>query len=411
MAKPAPIRLAGTIAVTALCAALASKAAAQDGSVVLNEQIQLGEVLSGQTLNVVDARQQVTVNNAAIGNRIIGGTEGQDLAFRNRQTGFAAAVAQTRLNMAGQGNGRTTIVTQARVNDTSVAANNARLALDSEQAAYGAARAASALDNPDAHHLNGIAMTSAAYSNSLHAGGRNTVVTGTVRQLATQATVAETYAPARYVPGPSQFHAEATTNNVQIAGTGSSGQRIAVTQDNQAWTSASSVSSLANAHQAATTASAAGNRAALYNAGGSQVVGIEQTSHGQVTSRARTFAYDYGDLRALADGVGNEATIGNADIWVEVDNRQINTGGVQVEADLRGHNGYDAYIGANATGNSVTGYACSDCGGVVRATNSQINQGAVSATATSTLTGNSRALITGTTATGNAASFYVTRPQ
>ena len=390
--------------------ALANEARAQDASLVLNEQIHLGDVFSGQTLNVVDARQQVTVSNTALGNQITGGTEGRDITVRNRQTGFAAAVAQTRLNIQGQNNGRTTAVTQARGNEASIAANNATLSLDSAQTSYGATRASTQTEDAQAHHLNGMALTSAAYGNALNAGGRNTLVEGQVSQLSTSSTVAEVYAPARYVPGPIQLHSDATANSVQINTTGVSDQDVAISQDSQSWVGSSSNLSGANVWSAVTTASGAANRATLYNSGGSQVIELDQSSSSTVNVRAKTYAYDYGDMRAIADGVGNQATVGNADIWVEIDNRQINTGGVSVGADLSGHNGYDAYVGANATGNSVTGYACSDCGGVVRATNSQSNTASITASATTNLTGSNRAVITGTTATGNSASFYVTRP-
>src|SRR5690606_38185463 len=79
MAKPARIRLAGTIAATALCAAAATEAAAQtpppDDSVVLNQQLQLGDVFSHQTLNVVDPQEQVTVSTSAQGNSASGAVE------------------------------------------------------------------------------------------------------------------------------------------------------------------------------------------------------------------------------------------------------------------------------------------------------------------------------------------------
>lgn len=395
---------------TAFCAALANEATAQDASIVLNEQIQLGDVFSGQTLNVIDARQQVTASTTAMGNQITGGTEGRDVFVRNRQTGFAAAVAQTRLNMQGQNNGRTTVVTQARGNEASIAANNATLSLDSAQTSYGPSRASTQTEDPQAHHLNGMTLTSAAYGNNLSAGGRNTLVEGAIGQTSTSSTVAQTFAPARYVPGQTQLHSDATANSVQINTTGVSDQDVAITQNSQSWVGSSSNLSGANVWNAATTASGAANRVSLYNNGGSQVIALDQTSSSTVDVRAKSYAYDYGDMRAIADGVGNQATVGNADIWVEIDNRQINTGGVAVSADLSGHNGYDAYVGANATGNAVTGYACSDCGGVVRATNSQTNASSISASATTNLTGTNRAVITGTTATGNSASFYVTRP-
>ena len=54
---------------TAMFAAVATDACAQtpppptgeDDSVVLNNQLQLGDVIAGQTLNVVNAQEQVTV--------------------------------------------------------------------------------------------------------------------------------------------------------------------------------------------------------------------------------------------------------------------------------------------------------------------------------------------------------------
>ena len=149
---------------------------------------------------------------------------------------------------------------------------------------------------------------------------------------------------------------------------------------------------------------------AATNAGGSQVVTTRQSNIGGVQSQASTYAYDYGDLRAVADGVANHVSVSNQDVWVEIDNSQFNSGGVSVQAELTAHNGYDAYVGANAAGNSVTGYACSDCGGILNANTTQTNNGNVSATAVTNIGGQGRAVITGTTATGNTASFYVTRP-
>ncbi|HAV50526.1 MAG TPA: holdfast attachment protein D, partial [Brevundimonas sp.] len=70
---------------------------------------------------------------------------------------------------------------------------------------------------------------------------------------------------------------------------------------------------------------------------------------------------------------------------------------------------YDAYDGADAAGNVVTGFACADCAGYIDATNNQANSGNVSATAQTTINGTNRAVITGTNAVGNAATFYVSR--
>ncbi|MNL69542.1 hypothetical protein D3C87_1944140 [compost metagenome] len=87
----------------------------------------------------------------------------------------------------------------------------------------------------------------------------------------------------------------------------------------------------------------------------------------------------------------------------------MNTGGVEATASFVGQKGYDAYVGANAAGNSITGYACAECGGDLNARNVQTNTGNVSAIANTTINGNGRNVIAGAHAVGNAATFYVTR--
>ncbi|MEG1453050.1 holdfast anchor protein HfaD [Brevundimonas sp.] len=410
MARHVQTLIAGTIAVTALCAASASDVRAQDASLVLNEQMLFGDVFAGQRLNVVEANQQVSVSNTALGNQINGGAEGRDITLRNMQSSHGAIAAQTNINTGYEVSGRVTAVTQARSNEASAAANNAALELDSRQYTYGSTVSQTMLENPDARLTGGIQATSASYSNNVLAGGTNTFVSGTVEQHATGDTRAGTYVPAHYIPGTAYIAADAAANMAQLSSNGSSGQRVEVRQLSEGWTAAETASSAGNIWASTTVSSAAANRITANNAGGSQVITADQNNTGGVSSRASTHAYDYGDLRAMADGAGNQAYVGNQDIWVEIDNTQMNSGGVSVEAQLTGYNGYDAYVGANATGNSVTGFACSDCGGIMNARNNQTNTGNVSATATTNIVGQGRAAITGTTATGNSANFYVSRP-
>ena len=131
---------------------------------------------------------------------------------------------------------------------------------------------------------------------------------------------------------------------------------------------------------------------------------------GDVRASALTTAYDYGRAEAHARGAANELTVCNNDIYVEIDNTQFNTGGVDVVATFSGTNGYDVSVGADAVGNSVTGYACSECDGRLEAANTQTNTGDVSAIANTTVAGSNRSVITGANAVGNSASFYVSRP-
>ena len=112
MVRLARIRLAGTIAATAMCAAAVTDVAAQDRGLVLNEQIQLGDVVAGQTLNVVDVSDQVTVSTGAQGNSLIGGTEGRDLDVRSSQIARGDVSTSTTLTLGGATNGLVTSTTE-----------------------------------------------------------------------------------------------------------------------------------------------------------------------------------------------------------------------------------------------------------------------------------------------------------
>ena len=125
---------------------------------------------------------------------------------------------------------------------------------------------------------------------------------------------------------------------------------------------------------------------------------------------SRVTSYDFGAATSNAYGTGNEVSIGNNDRYLEIDNSQVNSGGVEVASTFEGTNGYDAYVAAEAVGNSVTGYACSACDGTMDVTNAQTNSGNVSATASTTIRGSGRAVATGANAVGNTATFYVSRP-
>ena len=410
MARHAQTLIAGTIVATALYAASANSVQAQEASLVLNEQLLFGDVFAGQRLNVVEVRQQVTVANTALGNQINGGSEGQGIAFQNRQSSHGDAHARTEMDFQGQVSGLVTSVTQARANEASVAANNAALEIDSRQSNYGLTLAQTVLENPEAYVTGGLQISTAAYGNNVVAGGRGTFISGEIEQNSSGETRAESLTPARYVPGAAILTADASANAAQLSSNATSGQRVSVRQSSEGWTASESVSSAGNAWASTTVATASANRLNAYNAGGSQVITNDQESHGGVSSRASTFAYDYGDLRAMAEGTGNQASITNQDIWLEIDNSQLNTGGVSVEAQLQGHNGYDAYVGANATGNSISGFACSDCGSVLTASSEQTNHGNVTAKAVTNISAQARSVITGTTATGNSASFFITKP-
>ena len=121
-----------------------------------------------------------------------------------------------------------------------------------------------------------------------------------------------------------------------------------------------------NAWDLAGRARATANQAVLANQGGS-VVRRDPSQDNTVLrplGRRATTAYDYGAAEAYAAGAGNER-LGRQQRHLS--SRSTTPRSTPAASRSRptfsGTNGYDVYVGADAVGNSVTGYACSDCQG------------------------------------------------
>ncbi len=415
MAKPARIRLVGTMAATALCAAAATEAAAQtppQGVVVLNEQLQLGDVFAGQTLNVVDAQEQVTVETSAQGNTASGSVENGSAVVQSDQDMRGDSVARSDVTLGGDTYGVVNVTTQAGGNYLATSGYDADVTFDATQSNTGAlVSATSEVGDSDARLHGGAHVNASAISNTVAAYGEGSVIQGAIDQ--SNAAVVRSFSriQSQYIPAPGETRSEATANAVAVNSVQTSGQNLSVVQSSTGdFIEAEASSNAGNAWDLAARARAAANQTVIYNEGGSVVVASDQSNTSFVRSSALTTAYDFGRADSAARGVANELSVGSNDIYVEIDNTQFNSGGVDVSATFSGTNGYDAYVGAEAVGNSVTGYACADCPGYVEARSSQTNSGDVSATANTTVAGSGRAVITGATAVGNSASFYVTRP-
>lgn len=400
------------IAATVTCAAAATEAAAQDPSIVLNEQIQLDGVLSDMVLNVVDAQEQVTVANTAQGNVLSGGVVGAAMSVRSDQVMRGQARAETELTFGGDTVGVVHSVTQAQANSVSGAVHDGALDIQAAQAIDSSGvHANTVITGESARLLAGGHVASAATGNSVALGGANAVVTGAVDQTADADVRASTFLGSQYVPAPAEMSAQAVANTVAVTGTGSSFQQMAVTQAATAdHVEAAASANAGNGWNLAARAHAVSNQAVFANSGGALVVRTDQDNRMAVRGATVVTAYDFGAATSQARGVANAVEAGSNDVYVKIDNTQVNSGGVDVSAVVSGTNGYDAYVGAEAVGNSVTGYACSTCNGYLEVRNSQTNSGPVTATATATVQGSSRAIVAGAQAVGNAATFYVSRP-
>lgn len=410
------IRLAGTIAATVMCAVAATEAAAQtppqDNTLVLNNQLQLGDVFADQTLNVVDSQDQVTVGTTATGNNASGAVENGAITVRSDQDMRGDSVATTTATLGGDTSGPVAIQSNAVGNYLAVSAYDANLTVEATQRNTGGlVSATTEVGDENARLLAGGLVAADASSNTTALYGEGSVVSGTVEQSSSATVRAYSRLDSQYVPAEANVTAQATVNAIGVNSVQTSGQNLGIDQTSSGdFVEAEASANTGNGWDLAARARAVANSANLYNSGGSVLTTSNQDNSAFVRAAATTTAYDYGRAQAYARGAANELSVGNNDIYVEIDNTQINTGGVDVSATFSGTNGYDVYVGAEAVGNAVTGYACSECQGYLEARNTQTNSGDVSAQASTVVAGSNRAVISSATATGNSATFYVSRP-
>ena len=402
------------IVATATFAGVATSAtSAHAQAVVLNGQIQAGDIFADQTLNVVDMDDQVTAVTSATGNAVSGAVEGGSLDLTSSQSMQANATAQTTLNATGTISGQVTLMTEAVGNTGDAGAYGADLTAAVTQTT-GAFDITARTDvfGAIAHTEAGDSVGATAIANSQAFGLSDGAIAGmTVTQSSDALARADVEAYTQYIPDGAAYSAAAISNNVSSSGSNGA-QQILVTAQTMtgARTQASTFVSAANAWEIQGSTAAVGNNVAATNEDGSLEVNATQSNQSYLQADTVVLAWDYGLASAQAYGVGNSNLVGNNGAYVEIDNTQFNSGGVEVSADFQGDSGYDSYASSSAIGNAVTGYACSECQGTLIARNSQTNTNGVSSTSTVTLTGSGRSLTGTSTAVGNSASFWVTSP-
>lgn len=237
------------------------------------------------------------------------------------------------------------------------------------------------------------------------------VTNGRLESTANQQSGAEARARTgvvlHYSPSPNLYTATAMNNYYGSNSTDRGSQEHTVTQGTTGRTESYVSANAGNAWHMATQSDAAANTVSLYNTGGSLVTDTTQVSNGQVQSMSVLSAYEYGEAHSTATGVGNDLTAGNGDKYVNIDTEQFNNGTIDTQASFEGHDGYDAYVTAEATGNSAYAYACAECEADMTVRNSQVNNGDVSASTTTNITGSGRAVVATSRAIGNTATYYV----
>ena len=365
-------------------------------------------------LNVVDSQEQVTVQTSAQGNSASGAVYNGSITVQSDQTMQGDSVATNDLTLGGDTWGAVNVTTQAGGNYLAVSAYDATLTLEATQTTDdGLISATTEIGDSTARLHAGASVGASAISNTVALYGQSSVVSGTINQSSSALVRSFARIESQYIPDTASVTSQAIVNAIAVNSDQTSGQDLGIAQRSFGSfieSEASANANAANAWDLAARARATANQAVLYNEGGSVVTASDQRNSSFVRASALTTAYDYGRAESYARGAANELSVGNNDIYLEIDNTQFNVGGVDVVATFSGTNGYDVSVGADAVGNSVTGYACSECEGRLQATNNQTNTGDVSAIANTTVAGSNRSVITGANAVGNAATFFVSRP-
>jgi hypothetical protein len=406
MLKRGPILLVGILAGILPCGAATSQT-----NTVLNNQIQLGDVFSQQTLNVETVSDSTTANTTATGNVYSASADGGDLDLRSNQTSSGDILADTNVNVATNSGAQTNLTTTAGGNLGDANVYGGTMSAVFNQATTAATITAhSHIEAP--HAETGEVFTSTqAVGNNQNLG----VSVGAAGVRVNQANGADTYSDGGgvygLVTGSAEMTAGSMGNNVALSGDGGSGVRVVVDQQNTAGvTQAAHFTAYGQVQDAKTTAIAAGNNLNAVNEGFLLDATVNQTNQAYVRAQAVSSAANFGAAAAVANGVGNNAVMGDIGGEVIIDNTQFNEGGgIEALATYTGGEGYDGLASASASGNAAVGYSCADCSGRLTVDNDQTNTVDVGATATATQT-SGRSISGVANAVGNTATYYISRP-
>ncbi|MDP3492202.1 MAG: holdfast anchor protein HfaD, partial [Hyphomonadaceae bacterium] len=157
---------------------------------------------------------------------------------------------------------------------------------------------------------------------------------------------------------------------------------------------------------------AAANSATINNEWGYTSIRGRQTSSTTVAADTRVTVGTWSSTAvASAYGVGNTTLATNIGSDMLVDIAQINTGGVDANAQFAGasSDGGEILVSSTAIGNAFTGYVCSQCGdAALSGTVNQSNGGNITSTGTISTNG-AGAIIGSSSAIGNSATFITTQ--
>jgi hypothetical protein len=390
-------------------------------STVNNNQVQLGDIFATQTLNVVDVSDSTSATTSSTGNGVTSAVVSGSLDVQSTQQLSGNVNAVTHLSVDTNAGAQTTVVTAATGNTSEADSiqgggpltgnftqNVDPVTIKSEND-FNAANA----------QTGGASVSSQAIANSMGFSVQDTTSNITTSQSTAATVDAESGsevgggsgATLLGTSGTAAFSTTAVGNNLSSDGSGVASQTINATQTVTGdLTQAGQFVNVGTAQTIQGDATATANNLSATNTGGTLDVTSNQSNSSFTFADSLASAYEFGTGQATAFGVGNSVLAGNVGPQTNLANTQVNTGGTEAQASFSGNDGFDATASATAMGNAVTAFACSQCGGTINISNSQLSSGGVQASSTIAIAASNRSVNGVSTAVGNNATFYVSKP-
>lgn len=361
---------------------------------------------------MVEVTEATTATTTATGNGFTSGVDSGDLDMRSNQSLQGAVTADTLVNVAGSAGLRTALTTAATGNTGDAAiVSGVMTGVYTQSTGPVAIYGHSHIEAPNAW-AGDISSDTRAIGNSQGVAATAAATGVRINQTNAAVVTSDGGGVVGQTTGSANFAATTAANNVGVVGAAGSGQRVVVTQaNNAANTQAAQFTAFGASYLAATQATATGNNVSAVNEGPILDLTSSQANNAYVRAQGESTSYQFSAGSAGAQGVGNSLLAGDIGGELILDNTQFNDGGgIEALASYSGTEGYDAQASATAIGNSATGYACSECSGRIYAESRQVNNVDVGATSTTTVGGYARSVTGVATAIGNTGSYYSTRP-
>lgn len=380
-------------------------------SPVLNNQINLGEIFSEQTLNVQTVSEGVTASTTAQANGVSVGVTNADVSVTSSQDNQGTVYGHTVVDVGANAGAASALRTTAVGNSGSLSASGGTISAFAVQTNSATVTARGQVEAANAEAKD-LTVSTLAMGNSQGVNLDNGSAGARISQSTTANVLADGGAVVGYVTGTSAVTSTTAGNNINIDGANQSAARAITDQANTAQvTQASKFTAYGNSYLTATTATATGNNLSATNEGPLLDVRSNQWNTSYVRGQAEGSSYLFGAAQTTAYAAGNSSQVNNVGTELVLDNLQTNTGGgVEATASFSGQDGYDTVTSATAMGNAVTGYVCSRCSGRMTVTNNQTNGADVGASTSTTVASGGRQVTGVSTAIGNNASFTVSAP-